>query len=156
MYRIRPPHPHERQALLTVWRRSVEASHTFLSRRDIDFYQPMVREFLESDVTILALCGAGSSGPLGFMALDQTLDAEDADAKIEALFIDPAHFRKGFGSLLVRCAQSRHNRLTLDVNEDNPDARVFYERMGFRKTGRSELDGAGRPFPLIHMLWEKS
>ena len=40
---------------------------------------------------------------------------------------------------------------TLDVNEQNPLAAGFYERAGFVVVGRSPVDGAGRPFPLLHM-----
>ncbi|MDA4833452.1 GNAT family N-acetyltransferase, partial [Enterobacter hormaechei] len=37
------------------------------------------------------------------------------------------------------------------VNEQNPDAHGFYRHCGFVAVGRSERDGSGRPFPLIHM-----
>jgi putative acetyltransferase len=39
----------------------------------------------------------------------------------------------------------------VDVNEQNPEARGFYERLGFTVVARSELDGTGRPFPLLHL-----
>ena len=41
--------------------------------------------------------------------------------------------------------------LTVDVNEQNPRAHAFYRRYGFVDVGRSEVDSAGRPFPLLHM-----
>jgi putative acetyltransferase len=41
--------------------------------------------------------------------------------------------------------------LTVDVNEQNTGARRFYEASGFVVEGRSELDGQGLPFPLLHM-----
>jgi putative acetyltransferase len=37
------------------------------------------------------------------------------------------------------------------VNEQNPQAVGFYEHIGFLITGRSTLDGQGKPFPLLHM-----
>ncbi|WP_311769057.1 GNAT family protein [Novispirillum itersonii] len=37
------------------------------------------------------------------------------------------------------------------MNEDNPQAVAFYRHMGFTVTGRSEVDGSGKPFPLLHM-----
>ena len=40
---------------------------------------------------------------------------------------------------------------TLDVNEQNPQAVGFYEHEGFVVAGRSPVDDAGRPFPLLHM-----
>ncbi|MFU6774762.1 GNAT family N-acetyltransferase, partial [Pseudomonas aeruginosa] len=41
--------------------------------------------------------------------------------------------------------------LSVDVNEQNPQACGFYRHYGFRQTGRSATDSAGRPFPLLHM-----
>jgi putative acetyltransferase len=40
--------------------------------------------------------------------------------------------------------------LELDANEES-GAVDFYRRLGFEVVGRSEVDGAGRPYPLIHM-----
>ena len=45
-------------------------------------------------------------------------------------------------------AMSAHE---LDVNEQNPQALAFYQRMGFQVVGRSAVDGQGNPFPLLHM-----
>jgi putative acetyltransferase len=41
--------------------------------------------------------------------------------------------------------------LTVDVNEQNPEALAFYRACGFTVAGRSEVDDAGRPFPLLHL-----
>jgi putative acetyltransferase len=41
--------------------------------------------------------------------------------------------------------------MTTDVNEQNGQAVGFYKRMGFTATGRSPLDGQGRPYPLLHL-----
>jgi len=38
-----------------------------------------------------------------------------------------------------------------DANEDNPAAVKFYLHIGFVQTGRSETDGLGKPYPLLHM-----
>jgi putative acetyltransferase len=45
----------------------------------------------------------------------------------------------------------RYPALILDVNEQNPPAAGFYARQGFVVVGRSETDGEGRPFPLLHL-----
>lgn len=39
----------------------------------------------------------------------------------------------------------------LAVNEQNPQAKGFYEHMGFRVYKRTELDEQGNPYPLLYM-----
>lgn len=39
----------------------------------------------------------------------------------------------------------------VDVNEQNTQARSFYEHKGFEVIGRSETDEQGEPFPILHM-----
>lgn len=66
------------------------------------------------------------------------------------LFIDADSHGKGIGRSLLRWAiEQGANKL--DVNEQNPQALAFYQHCGFEITGRSALDGQGRPFPLLHM-----
>lgn len=146
MTEIRRPLPDERETLLGIWLRSVRATHAFLTEDDIAFYRPLVRDALASDLELWAAYPGGRI-PAGFMALDDG----SSPVKIEALFIDPAHARRGLGTLLVRRALAFKGPLILDVNEQNPGALAFYLRLGFIQTGRSPLDGAGKPFPLIHM-----
>ena len=82
--------------------------------------------------------------PVGFMGL-----AED---DISALFLEPSCRGQGGGRRLVAHAQRlRGGSLTVDVNEQNPAARGFYEALGFVVVSRSPDDGDGRPFPLLHM-----
>ena len=82
--------------------------------------------------------------PIGFMGL--------AGHDIAALFLEPAHRGQGGGRRLVAHAQRlRDGHLTVDVNEQNPAARGFYEALGFVVVGRSPLDDDGRPFPILHM-----
>ena len=37
------------------------------------------------------------------------------------------------------------------VNEQNPNAVVFYEHIGVKPYKRTDVDEQGRPFPLIYM-----
>jgi putative acetyltransferase len=74
---------------------------------------------------------------------------------MDTLFIDPAWRGKGVGRALVRHALTLHDSLTTDVNEQNIQAVGFYERLGFVPTGRSAIDGQGRPYPLIHLSLDK-
>lgn len=53
--------------------------------------------------------------------------------------------------MLIDHTRGLKGPLLVDVNEQNPDAVRFYEAVGFEVFGRSETDGGGRPFPLLHM-----
>ncbi len=81
--------------------------------------------------------------PLAFMLID--------GGHMEALFVDPTRRGTGIGAALVQHGLTLHPRMTTDVNEQNDQAVRFYERMGFKQTGRSPIDGQGRPYPLIHL-----
>jgi putative acetyltransferase len=59
---------------------------------------------------------------------------------------------KGVGSALLEDALSRIPDLTLDVNEQNTQALGFYLKHGFRVAGRSPVDSAGKPYPLLHLV----
>ena len=146
---IRRPGADERDELHELWFRSVRATHVFLSEDDILFYAPFVAAALASDLEVWAVYDhAGAAA--GFMALGVP-DGLGKKWKLEALFIDPDKSRQGFGTCLVEHAVALKGPLILDVNEQNPNAKAFYTRLGFTETGRSPLDGTGRPFPLIHM-----
>jgi putative acetyltransferase len=145
--RIRSAQQADREGLLALWERSVRATHGFLTEEDIAFYKPLVAAFLAADTTELWVLTDGALAPLGFVGLS-------ADG-IEALFLDPAIRRQGHGRLLVEYAQEhRPGALAVDVNEENADARGFYEALGFVVVGRSPVDGTGRPHPLLHMRRE--
>ncbi|HEX5818554.1 MAG TPA: acetyltransferase [Gemmatimonadales bacterium] len=141
---IRPARDADRDALLLLWERSVRATHAFLAEADIDFYRPLVREALGSDALEVWVLATEADEPMGFLGLEGN--------RIEALFLAPEHRGAGGGRRLVEHAQALHGgELRLDVNEQNGGARGFYEALGFEVVGRSELDGTGRPYPLLQM-----
>ncbi len=74
-----------------------------------------------------------------------------AGDKIDSLFVEPDQHGKGIGRRLVEHALRKGSALSVDVNVQNRGAQAFYRRMGFQEVGRSEVDGTGRPYPLIHM-----
>lgn len=131
----------DRPELVRVWRRAVEATHGFLTRSDVDEIEAEVRTSALPTLTITVALRDGS--PVGWIGVDGT--------RVEALFVDPAAHREGVGTALLASATASVQQVTLDVNEQNPSALRFYERQGFVQVGRSELDGRGRPFPLLHL-----
>ncbi|MCA8243585.1 acetyltransferase [Burkholderia sp. AU32262] len=143
MIKIRQSTEADGTRVLDIWRQAVDATHHFLSEDDRRAIESKVVAFLPSAPLDLAV--DETDRPIGFMLLD--------GSHMEALFVDPAHHRAGVGRLLVDEAIKRHPDLSTDVNEQNEAAARFYERLGFERCGRSELDGQGRPYPLIHLRY---
>lgn len=140
---IRPSTPTDRDALLDIWLRSVRVTHTFLSESDIEGLLPAVRDYLSSPGSELWTLCSDPEVPIGFMGL--------AGNNVESLFVAPEHARRGGGRLLLEHARKLKGPLRVDVNEQNPEAVRFYEANGFHLIGRSPVDDAGRPFPLLHL-----
>ena len=138
---IRPSRPDEVDRLVEIWRRAVDATHHFLTAEDRLAIEAEVRAFFPAAEFVVA-CDAHDE-PVGFMLMD--------GAHLEALFIDPDHHGEGLGKALLQSAIDRHETITTDVNEANSQALGFYKRMGFQATGRSDLDGQARPYPLLHL-----
>jgi GNAT superfamily N-acetyltransferase len=82
------------------------------------------------------------SGIAGFVSIGPSRD-DDVTAgtgELTSLYIDPAFWRRGFGSLLVEWAREsakthRWNDMTLWVLRDNRGARSFYEAVGWMPDG---------------------
>ncbi|MDC9615019.1 GNAT family N-acetyltransferase, partial [Xenorhabdus khoisanae] len=74
-----------------------------------------------------------------------------AQHRVEMLFITPQARGTGVGKMLLEFAIDKLKISELDVNEQNTQGVGFYQHMGFQVFSRSELDGQGNPFPLLHM-----
>jgi putative acetyltransferase len=140
---IRRANPTEGDVLVDIWLRSVRATHTFLSEEDIQSLLPAARDYLTSEEPELWVLCADSEAIMGFIGM--------SGSELAALFLAPEFRARGGGRRLVRHAQGLRGELTVDVNEQNEAARRFYEACGFIVEGRSDLDDAGRPFPVLHM-----
>ena len=129
-------------ALIDIWQASVEATHHFLNQTDINELKPLILEHYFDAVQLK--CAINTAGDiLGFVGV--------ADNNIEMLFIAPYASGQGIGSLLTQYAITKLSANKVDVNEQNPNALGFYQHMGFTVKSRSELDGQGKPFPLLHL-----
>jgi putative acetyltransferase len=145
-----PPHirratPGDRDGLLDIWLRAVRATHGFVSADDVRDMTPQVRDYLAADATEFWVVADDGGAAVGFMGMSGN--------NMESLFLAPEWQRRGVGRRLVRHAQAMHGELTVEVNEQNPAARAFYEACGFVVEGRSEVDGQGRPYPLLRLRW---
>ncbi len=128
--------------LLNIWLRSVRATHHFLQESDIEALLPQLRDIYLPAVELWVTVDAEDC-PLGFIGLNEN--------HVEMLFIEPDLRGKGIGRALLDQARSLRSQMSVDVNEQNPEAVGFYLHYGFVQTGRSPLDGEGRPFPLLHL-----
>lgn len=143
MISIRYSRPDEGDRAIEIWRNAVDATHDFLTPEDRAAIDELVCGFLPNAPLWVAV--DAQDRPLAFMLVDA--------GHMEALFVDPECRGTGLGAALVKHGLSLHPSMTTDVNEQNGQAVGFYERMGFRRTGRSPLDGQGRPYPLIHLAY---
>lgn len=126
---------------LEIWRAAVDATHGFLSAEDrVEIDRMVAQDFLPNASLVLAVDGADQ--PLGFLVMDGEM--------IDALFVDPAAYGRGIGTALVDHALSLAPNALVDASEQASNAVPFYESRGFVRTGRSEQDPQGRPYPLIH------
>jgi putative acetyltransferase len=131
-----------REAMISLWERSVRATHDFLLKDDIDYFKTLVQgiDFKTFDVycafdekdTLLAILGV-------------------AERKLEMLFLDPKFIGKGVGKHMMLFALKELEVDQVDVNEGNLKATRFYESFGFRVYDRTPLDDHGKPYPILKM-----
>ena len=143
---IHPLLPPDFAQLTDVWEASVRATHDFLREEDIGKMKPLVRDQYLYLVTPFGIRDANGR-ILGFIGV--------ARNKIEMLFIHPDARGQGIGKQLLRYAVDHLGTDEVDVNEQNGQAVGFYLHAGFKVTGRSERDGQGQPFPLLHLKLAK-
>ncbi|WP_300638157.1 GNAT family N-acetyltransferase [uncultured Oscillibacter sp.] len=128
--------------LLEVWECSVKATHAFLSGGEVEAIKAYVPQALR-EVPRLVAAENGKGVPIGFLGADRR--------RLEMLFLLPEVRGKGLGRALPQYGIDRYGLRELAVNEQNPQARGFYERMGFHVYRRTETDGQGEPYPLLYM-----
>ncbi|MBP7999552.1 MAG: acetyltransferase [Chloroflexi bacterium] len=137
-----PIHTQDFPRVVEVWEASVRETHDFVSEADIQFFKPLVRDALPL-VPGLVCVRDGSYQVVGFIGV--------VESKVEMLFVHPSARGQGAGSRLLMYAITTLGATTLDVNEQNEQAVGFYLHLGFEVVGRSELDGTGKPYPLLHL-----
>ena len=132
--------------LLEVWEDSVKATHTFLSSEEIENIKKYVPQALKN-VPCLIIAKNENDMPVAFMGI--------AGQNLEMLFIKNNERSKGLGKQLLNYGIEKFNVKELVVNEQNPNAKGFYEYMGFKTYKRTELDEQGNPYPILYMKLER-
>jgi putative acetyltransferase len=130
------------ERLVAIWESSVRATHHFLQESDIAALRPLLLNAYLPNLNVFI--ARDEKGVIhGFFGVDEN--------RIEMLFVDDTSRGKGVGKLLLQHAIAAFGANEVDVNEQNPHGVAFYRHMGFKQVGRSELDGQGNAFPLLHM-----
>ena len=127
--------------LIDIWERSVRATHNFLPDAEIDNLKPLILNEYFHFVLLHKYVQHGQI--VGFIGT--------SNDTIEMLFINPDFRGKGVGRVLTNFAVKDLKIKKVDVNEQNFQAIGFYEKLGFKVIGRSELDGQGKPYPILHL-----
>ncbi len=127
--------------IMEIWESAVKATHHFLSEEDFNYFKEVIpRDYLPRLEVYLI---TENNKAEGF--------ASASAGNLEMLFIHDEMRGKGFGKKLYLFMKETARITKVDVNEQNPQAIGFYEKMGFKSIGRSEKDGSGKPYPIIHM-----
>ncbi len=142
MLTIIKANPSHYDEIMEVWESSVRATHHFLTQEII---QSLKADILSQYLPMLTL----------YVAIDKNKVIGGvlgtAENRLEMLFVAAVSRGQGCGKQLLKFAVEKLNIDELDVNEQNPQAVGFYCYMGFDQIGRSELDGQGNPYPLLHL-----
>lgn len=143
---LRPSRKTDQAKLYEIWREAVKATHHFLPAESFAEIADLVRDQYLPSNEFLVYVGDDDI-PLAFMGTNE--------GEVESLFVDPRHFGKGIGRTFIDHMKGLHDIVTLEVNEQNPQAVGFYEACGFNVVRRDATDDHGRPFPILHMRWTR-
>ncbi|WP_417450268.1 acetyltransferase [Kordiimonas sp.] len=141
---FRDAHAGDHTRLFEIWHAAVVATHDFLTENDRQEIAEVVRHEYLPNATFTVYTDAHDR-ILGFMGCTGN--------NIDALFVDPSHHGQGIGRCFTERMQREFDSVTVQVNEQQPQAHAFYRSCGFTDIRRDAVDDAGRPFPIIHMRW---
>ena len=126
--------------LMEIWESAVLSTHDFLKEEEFLYYKERLPVYFQ----YVNLFGFEQEGILiGFMGI--------AEGNLEMLFIDNKYRGAGIGKKLITYAIDNLQVTKVDVNEQNVQAVGFYEYMGFNIYKRSNLDGEGKEYLILHM-----
>ncbi|MBC2144258.1 GNAT family N-acetyltransferase [Listeria innocua] len=133
------------QTILAIWEKSVIATHDFLTAEDRQFYKEQIPLFLDNVELFLWFAGEQVVGFSG-----------TSERELDMLFLDPVATGNGYGSQILGWLIENKQINLVDVNEQNENATIFYLKHGFVVSSRSDLDGFGKPYPILHLQLKES
>ena len=128
--------------LIYVWEKSVRATHLFLPESEIlNIKEKFLPDALKNIPHLVV--AQDNDKPVAFMGID--------GKKVEMLFVTTEKRGCGIGKKLIEYGIKNFSINELAVNEQNPQAKGFYEHLGFKVYKRSETDEQGNPYPILYM-----
>jgi putative acetyltransferase len=130
------------EKLCNVWEKSVRATHLFLSDSEVKEIAKYIPVALKK-IPYLIIASNNENVLVAFMGID--------GEKLEMLFLSPEERGKGLGKQLIQYGMKYYSINKLAVNEQNPQAKGFYEHLGFQVYKRTDIDEQGNPYPILYM-----
>lgn len=128
--------------LIQLWEKSVRATHLFLPESEILNIKEKFLPGALKNISHLVIATEEET-VAGFMGIEEQ--------KLEMLFVLPEKRGKGIGKKLIDYGIKNYSINELTVNEQNPQAKGFYEHLGFKVYKREEVDEQGNPYPILYM-----
>ncbi len=126
--------------LMEIWESAVLSTHDFLKEEDFLYYKKQLPVYFQH----VALFGFEQERILiGFMGI--------AEGNLEMLFIDSNYRGTGIGKKLVTYAIDNLQVTTVEENEPHTHPVGFYKPIGVHIYQRSNFDGEGKEYPILHM-----
>jgi [ribosomal protein S18]-alanine N-acetyltransferase len=128
---IRTASPQDMDSIIELERACGAAAH---------WTRDQYRALLQSEAgnhRLVLLAETGERNLLGFLVAQHV----DSEWELENIVVSDAERRRGigsqlFGALLESARKGNGHSIFLEVRDSNAPARLFYERAGFRQTGR--------------------
>lgn len=123
---VRPFRPEDEPAVVAVWHRSGRSTYTYLPTWQALTLEQAGTVFAEvikprCDVWVAVL----DDEVVAYLAM--------RGSYIDRMYVDPAHWRQGWGTRLMTLAKRLSPRgIELHTHQENAAARAFYEGRGFR------------------------
>jgi ribosomal protein S18 acetylase RimI-like enzyme len=146
---IRPATPEDAEAVarvhLQTWRAAY--GHVFPREELEDFSGERIARRAELHRRAPPIVAEDGGEIVGFVSVGRAND-DDADGELYAIYVLPERWGSGIGRALIEAGEARlrelgHCQAVLWVLEDNPRARRFYERAGWK------ADGTRRPIEVF-------
>lgn len=141
---IRPATAIDYPVIMEIWESAVSATHHFLEPADFNLFKTLIPESFLPQLDVFIIEELDGNMPAFFSVSEDNL---------EMLFVHDSARGKGIGKRAIAYVLEHLKVFKVDVNEQNQQAVGFYLKMGYQQVGRSEQDGMGKDYPLLHLQY---